>query len=113
MLAYFAEIPEMSHNEIIGLQGSGFAHLVAPIFILSKTGVDPKRERLRYTQSILKENGYSIMEVAVPGQADLERVLYGIYLGDCVSFYLAVLRGVDPHEVGLIDRLRLKGTEGT
>lgn len=68
-------------------------------------------ERLRFTQKIIKEKGYSVMKVPLIGDSELERIFYGIYLGDYVSYYLAVLRDVDPHAVDLIDKIRLPETK--
>ena len=40
------------------------------------------------------------------GQNTVERVFSLVLLGDLVSLYLAVLRGVDPEPVEVIDRLK-------
>ena len=42
------------------------------------------------------------------GKTPLERLLYLVLLGDLVSIYLAVLQGVDPTPVEVIDRLKLE-----
>jgi glucose/mannose-6-phosphate isomerase len=107
-LAYSAYLPEMSHNEMIGLQGSDQMSYVATLFITS----GDKREsilenRAAFTRSVLAQKGYSIMEVPLQGCGVLQKLLYGIFLGDYVSFYLAVLRGKNPQEVDLIDKIRL------
>jgi glucose/mannose-6-phosphate isomerase len=109
VLAYSAKLPEMSHNEVIGLQGSGLSSITAPLFIVSE---DKKRgvcDRLAFTHSILEESGYNIKVVEVPGNDDLEKIFFGILMGDYVSFYLAIARGIDPHSVDAIDRIRLPG----
>ena len=40
------------------------------------------------------------------GHTTIERILSLVLLGDLVSLYLAVLRGVDPGPVELIDALK-------
>jgi len=40
------------------------------------------------------------------GQTTIERVISLVLLGDLVSIYLAVLRGVDPGPVKLIEQLK-------
>ncbi len=107
VLAYSSKLPEMSHNEIVGLEGSNLSSSVAPIFLTTRRKKDKVDERLTFTQSVLKERGYNILEIPIPGRDDLSSVFYGIYLGDYISVYLAVLRGVDPHAVELIDRIRI------
>ncbi len=111
VLAYSSKLPEMSHNEIIGLHGGGMSSLVTPLFLTHNEEDAIISERLRFTQTIIKEKGYSVMKVPLIGDSELERIFYGIYLGDYVSYYLAVLRDVDPHAVDLIDKIRLPETK--
>jgi glucose/mannose-6-phosphate isomerase len=40
------------------------------------------------------------------GESAIERILSLVFLGDLVSLYLAVLRGVDPGPVETIERLK-------
>jgi glucose/mannose-6-phosphate isomerase len=40
------------------------------------------------------------------GQTSVERVFSLVLLGDLISIYLAVLRGVDPELVEVLDRLK-------
>ena len=44
--------------------------------------------------------------VETRGQTAVERVFSLVLLGDLVSIYLAVLRGVDPRPVEVIDSLK-------
>ncbi len=51
--------------------------------------------------------GAAVVErVAAHGESRLERLVSLVLLGDLVSLYLAVLRGVDPADVCAIDRLK-------
>ena len=47
-----------------------------------------------------------MIDIEAEGKSSLERLLYLILLGDFVSYYLAVLYGVDPTEIPKIDRLK-------
>ena len=108
VLACISQLPEMSHNEIVGLQGNGSPDSKAPLFLSKRKKDSPAFERLDITIRILEEFGYRPAEIPVEGGTDLERILYGILLGDYVSVYLAVLKGVDPHAVDLIDSIRVE-----
>lgn len=39
---------------------------------------------------------FEVAQIEMRGASTLEKLLYGIYLGDFVSYYLAMLNGVDP-----------------
>ena len=56
--------------------------------------------------TIFASRGVSTYRVDAMGETRLERLLSLVLLGDLVSLYLAVLRGVDPAVVDAIDRLK-------
>jgi glucose/mannose-6-phosphate isomerase len=108
-LAYSAYLPEMSHNEMMGLQGTDMLSQVSALFITSNDERESILEkRADFTRSVLEAKGVSTMEVMLQGSGDLQKLFSGIFLGDYVSFYLAVLRGKNPQEVGLIDKIRMR-----
>jgi glucose/mannose-6-phosphate isomerase len=47
-----------------------------------------------------------VVKVEAEGASPVERMFSLILLGDLVSLYVAVLRGVDPVEIAAIDRLK-------
>jgi len=112
VLAYSSWLPEMSHNEIVGLYGNHKQAHAACVFLSGEGRRNESNKRFDFTCSAIKEKGYSFLHVPLAGDDELQRVFYGIYLGDLVSLYLAILRGVDPQSVGLIDRIRLKDQPG-
>ncbi len=58
------------------------------------------------TASILKKERFKVIEIESSGKSRLERMLYLIYIGDFVSFYLALLNGIDPTPVDRITYLK-------
>jgi len=44
--------------------------------------------------------------VTLPGESLLENVLHGVALGDMASYYLAIIRGVDPAPVASITEFK-------
>ncbi|MBN2323050.1 MAG: hypothetical protein JXQ30_04890 [Spirochaetes bacterium] len=108
LLSHSAYIPEMSHNEIIGLQGEEGKSCGIPLFLTSRKGGRNEVARLDFTIEALKNAGYSPLEIGIEGETKLQTMLYGILLGDYTSAYLAVLKGEDPHSVHLIDSIRIK-----
>jgi glucose/mannose-6-phosphate isomerase len=48
------------------------------------------------------------MTLAIEGDTLLKQLLWGTVLGDFVSIYLAILNGVNPTPVDLVERLKLE-----
>jgi glucose/mannose-6-phosphate isomerase len=108
--AFYQAFPEMNHNEIMGWNGPSGTQPFYPhlIMLLLRDPEDSSRIGLRMdvTRRLLETSGAEVLEVWAQGPSVLSRVLYLIYLGDLVSFYLAILYGVDPTEIQNIDRLK-------
>jgi glucose/mannose-6-phosphate isomerase len=65
------------------------------------------QKRVKLTKSsIFEKNAKNVIEVIAQGGDEkdyLARMLYSMYLGDYISIYLAVLRGIDPSPVRTIE----------
>jgi glucose/mannose-6-phosphate isomerase len=64
------------------------------------------RRRFELTAAELERAGAPALRVAARGDTRLERVLSLVLLGDLASVYLAVLDGVDPGPVDVLDRFK-------
>ncbi|MEM0359348.1 MAG: bifunctional phosphoglucose/phosphomannose isomerase [Candidatus Hadarchaeales archaeon] len=95
-------LPELCHNEIVGLRSS--PPFVS--FILLRSGEENRRMEVR--MEFLKEllRGRKVVEFRGEGRGRLARLLTLVYFGDFLSFYLAVKRGVDPTPVPEIEELK-------
>ena len=58
------------------------------------------------TGALIAEEGTQVITVQSRGHSPLARSLYLIYIGDFASYYLAILNGVDPSPVKVIDYLK-------
>ena len=102
--AFWSELPEADHNEICGWEAAD-GRLSA--VMLSEPGLHERnRLRMELTRRLIEGTGVHVEYVEAPGSAALERMASLILLGDLVSLYAAVLRGVDPADVEMIDRLK-------
>ena len=106
-LAYGHVFPELNHNEIVGWEVLGEIMKKIHVVILRDKG-DHARVRLRMdiTKEIIREFADGITELHSEGEGLLARMFSLLYLGDWVSFYLAILNGVDPTPVKKIDYLK-------
>ncbi|QLH75480.1 MAG: bifunctional phosphoglucose/phosphomannose isomerase [Methanomassiliicoccales archaeon] len=108
MVAFSGEIPEMNHNQMVGwLQGSK-CMTCKPIFILPSK-MDPTIEKMTMvTIQMFTESGLDPLVIPLHGMTHAENLIAGIVLGDHVSYYLAILNGVDPGPVPVIQEFKAR-----
>jgi glucose/mannose-6-phosphate isomerase len=106
-LAYGNLLPEMNHNEIMGWDEPSDLHGRIGVVVLRDHEDHPRvQKRMDVTRSLLEARAGSWREVSTQGTHRITRVLSLVVLGDWASFYLAMLRGVDPTPIGFINRLK-------
>ncbi len=102
-------IPEMFHNEIEGycLSKPPAQKILAVFF--RDLGEGPLLEKkIQQAKQLVKKSGARVLEIYSQGRSLLARLFYFIYLGDWVSYELALLRGVDPARIPNISLLKGK-----
>ena len=101
-------LPEMNHNEILGWQFP--AKLIpkcACVFLRDREDHPRIQLRMRITKEVVRaRRGVRIEEIQSEGTSRLARLFSVIYLGDWVSFYLALLYHIDPTPVAVIESLK-------
>jgi glucose/mannose-6-phosphate isomerase len=104
--AFSHELPELDHNEIVGWEGNDHLGPFSAVF-LDDEDLHPRvRARIELTSWLLEPNASAVFRVQTRGQNAVERVFSLVLLGDLVSLYVAVLRGIDPTPVTVIERLK-------
>jgi glucose/mannose-6-phosphate isomerase len=104
--AFAAELPELDHNEIVGWGGAGELGRFSAVF-LDDSDLHPRvRQRLELTRGLIASGGAPTFRVESIGETRLERMVSLVLLGDLTSLYVAVLRGIDPTPVDVIERLK-------
>lgn len=105
-LCYNAFLPEMHHNEVVGLDNSQIRNLCS--FALLYDPEDHPRviKRVEITEHIFRELGVVLKTLKGEGKDLKERLLYLTYLGDWVSLYLAGVYRQDPLPVSVIDFIK-------
>lgn len=106
-LAFGHVFPELNHNEIVGWEVLKDIMKNIHVVIL-RDKEDYKRIQLRMdvTKGIIGDLADGITEVHSEGKSLLARTFSLLYLADWLSFYLAILNGVDPSPVKQIDFLK-------
>ncbi len=104
--AFAHELPELDHNEIVGWEGARELGAFSAVF-LDDPDLHPRvRARIELTRRLVDGQAASTHVISSSGETRTERIFGLVLLGDLVSLYLAVLRGVDPSPVPVIDQLK-------
>jgi glucose/mannose-6-phosphate isomerase len=104
--AFAGELPEHDHNEVVGWAAA--ERRLAAVF-LQDPHEDPRiARRVEVTAELAQSGAAAVERVTAQGETRMERLISLVLLGDLVSLYLAVLRGVDPVHVAAIDTLKAK-----
>jgi glucose/mannose-6-phosphate isomerase len=101
--AFTAALPEANHNDICAWdRADDFARFSA--VLLDDPNLHPQlRKRVEMTAAIVGEHGHVVEAV---GDSALDRLMAQVFLGDLVSVYMAVLAGVDPTPVDVLERFK-------
>lgn len=99
--------PELCHNEIVGFEFPARA-LKNVVVVLLRDKDDHARisKRFDIVKRILSKAGVPVVEVRSRGRSALARIFSLIYLGDFVSYALAIMNRVDPTPVEKISYLK-------
>jgi len=106
--AFAAELPEADHNEIVGWEGAPDLGRFLAIFLEDADQHPRVRRRIELTADLIEPGAAGTLRVESRGAAPLDRLLSLVLLGDLASIYLAVLRGLDPTPVTVIERLKVE-----
>jgi glucose/mannose-6-phosphate isomerase len=104
-------LPEMNHNEIEAWRGPTAAALHLVLLRDRAEGPEIAR-RFAVLRQLIDPAAGGISEVWARGETRLARLLSLLYVGQWTSYYLALLRGVDPWSVPLLDELKRRMSSG-
>ncbi|MFC1667312.1 bifunctional phosphoglucose/phosphomannose isomerase [Candidatus Omnitrophota bacterium] len=100
-------LPEMNHNEIVGWEFPKGLLKDFKVIILRDINDHPRTgHRIEISKTIIKESGAEILELERKNPSFLARLLSLVYIGDFMSFYLAILNNIDPTPVKRVDYLK-------
>jgi glucose/mannose-6-phosphate isomerase len=107
LLGHSALAPELDHNEIVGWERPGpLSGRSIAVFLRDPEDAPETALRLALTREFVERQGTPALEVSEPEGGRLSRLAALVYLGDWVSFYVAMLNGVDPTPIASIAALK-------
>jgi len=100
--------PELNHNETVGWTGLRRLTKSFSIILIRDHDESPEiRTRIEVTKKLVFDEGAAkVLEIWSRGRGRLARMLSTMYVGDFASFYLAILYGLNPTPVKIIDELK-------
>ena len=110
--AFYETFPELNHNAVVGYQYPQELALNIYVVLLRCLSLHP-RILIRYqvTSELLEQKGISHEIIDSQGESELSQMMSLIYLGDWVSYYLAILYEIDPTPVKAIAYLKKRLSE--
>lgn len=104
LLCWHHVLPELNHNELVGWGGGDSRFAV--LFFDSLWVNNRNKRRMEITKEIVSDKTTNVMTIKGVGNSLIEQSIYFINVLDWTSYYLAILRNVDPVEVNVIDYLK-------
>lgn len=105
--AMHAALPEADHNLVNGLASpADVAARVSVVLLDDSTVHERNRRRVELTAEALAVAGTEHATWTADGASPLDAIVQACFLGDWVSYYLAMLNAVDPTPVPGIERVK-------
>ncbi|MDA4114796.1 MAG: hypothetical protein OK474_12200 [Thaumarchaeota archaeon] len=104
MHATFDSAPDFLHNEVEAWEQPD--KRLRPIFLRRANEPNFETKSLDAFIAILQRKGVKTNQVTGTGRGNLSQLMSLCYVLDVASYYTAILRGVDPFGIGLIDELK-------
>ncbi len=107
--AWTEELPEMHHNAVVGFEQPGLSDNLAVVLLGSPT-TDESAGHNRYhiSRDVLGQLGVPVHWPTLNGRTALSQLLEAVLLGDYVSYYLALITGIDPTPTETLDRVKAR-----
>ncbi len=107
--AFWNELPELNHNELMGWTSlPALTASTVAVFLEDERGDARLVRRTELTAAELSAHGVAVEREVARGRSPLARLFSLVQLGDYVSYYLALLYGVDPTPVAAIQDFKAK-----
>src|ERR1700742_3298948 len=104
--AWWGELPEADHNELLGWSGSAGDERPAAIFLEDRAQHPRVGRRFELTAKAIESNAAAVARVETAGETRIERLMWAVMVGGLVSLEIARQRGVDPLPVEAIERFK-------
>jgi glucose/mannose-6-phosphate isomerase len=105
-VAFWNEYPENNHNEFIGWTSHPIEKPFAVFDLISNLEHPQILKRFEVSDRLLSGQRPKAVVVNMAGKTAIQQLLWGSILADFVSIYVAILNGVDPTPVVMVEKLK-------
>jgi glucose/mannose-6-phosphate isomerase len=105
-VAWVSQIPEFSHNEFLGWSVQPVDKPYAVVDLRSSLEHPRVQKRFTVTARMLSGMRPEPFVVQAEGENELEQLLWLVAFGDFVTLYLALLNGLNPAPVDLVEKFK-------
>lgn len=105
-VAWWDEFPEFNHNEFLGWSSHPIDKPYSIIELDSKFEHPRIHERFTVSNKLLSGRWPAPHTIEAQGETLLEQLLWTIAYGDFVTIYLALLNGINPAPVDLVEKFK-------
>lgn len=105
-VAWCNQYPEFNHNEFIGWSSHPVEKLYAVVDLRSSFDTPQITKRFEISDRLLSGRRPAAHIIEAKGDTPIKQLLWMVVFGDFVSIYLALLNGLDPTPVELIEKLK-------
>ncbi len=106
MPCFYNVLPELDHNELVGWEGAPELGRFSAVLLDDSDHHPRVRSRIELTRDQIARDGLATERLETVGETRIERLVSLVLLGDLVSLYLAILKGVDPASIPALERLK-------
>lgn len=104
--AWCGQYSEFNHNEFLGWSSHPIEKPFAVFDLISSFDHPQIQKRFEVSDKLLSGKRPKAKQIHAEGETVLEQLLWTVALGDMISVYLALLNGVNPTPVDLIEKLK-------
>lgn len=105
-VAWYGEFPEFNHNEFLGWSSHPIKKPYTVIDLRSNLEHPQIQKRFEVTEKLLSGKRPAPLVIQVRGETLAQQLLWTIALGDFVSIYTALLNGLNPTPVELVEKFK-------
>jgi glucose/mannose-6-phosphate isomerase len=105
-VAWWGQYPEFNHNEFIGWSSHPVEKPYAVVDLRSNLEHPRVQKRFELSDKLLSGRRPAAHVVQAQGETLLEQLLWAINFGDFTTIYLALLNGVNPAPVDLVEKFK-------
>ncbi len=107
--SFYNYFPELNHNEMVGFEDIEKSKNFHIIILRDKERDLPRiQKRMELFAGLVKEKKVEVEFIDIKKGALLYKIFSTLILGDWISYYLALQRGIDPAPVKIVEQFKKK-----